>query len=84
MSNIDGSTGASEPPVDAGVQAYTTSDIVVLTELEALRRRPGMYIGSVGPEGQRRAVGLALRWAIAHHVMGHASRLDVEQPSGGR
>ncbi|MEM6927461.1 MAG: hypothetical protein AAF602_11055 [Myxococcota bacterium] len=66
------------------MREYTAEDIVVLTELEALRRRPGMYVGSVGPEGQRRAVGLALRWAVAQHLAGQARRLDVKQESGGR
>ena len=53
---------------------YDAAQIQVLEGLEAVRKRPGMYIGSTGPRGLHHLVAKSLVLADADAL---DSRLDV-------
>ena len=43
--------------------SYKAKDITVLEGLEAVKRRPGMYIGSTGPRGLHHLIWEEAWWA---------------------
>ncbi|MEU9399667.1 ATP-binding protein [Streptomyces sp. NPDC048242] len=63
--------------------AYDASAIVVLEGLEAVRKRPGMYIGSVGERGLRYLVLEAAERALNEVLGGAASRVEVTLTADG-
>ena len=68
---------------EAAEKAYGASAIESLDEMEAVRLRPGMYIGGTDERALHHLVAEILDNSMDEAVAGHASRIEVELHADG-
>ena len=65
-------------------KTYTAKDIYVLKGLEAIRKRPGMYIGTTAPEGLHHLIKECVGNSIDEAIMGYCDDIKVTLSPGNR
>ena len=65
------------------MSSYNGSDIVILEGLEAVRKRPGMYIGSTGTRGLHHMIWEILDNGIDEHLAGFCTELHLTLKKDG-
>jgi len=77
VSSLTTAATSARMPADAAADAYTARHLTVLEGLDAVRKRPGMYIGSTDSRGLHHCLWEIFDNSVDEALGGHCTRIDV-------
>src|SRR6266566_4903632 len=83
MAAVGSAALSAEERFSSGKSEYTAKDIAVLEGIQAIRHRPGMYIGSTSTSGMVHLLWEALDNAVDEAVAGYGQQIWVDVDRDG-